>query len=349
MMVGMGKDLTNKTVGELGAVVGDLGGKSYFGGYIFSFIHTRDVVDISEITPLPKVFRGRLVEEGYYIGRLGLVDRLEDPDGTVKFVFELHDGPRVETVLMRGAEGSDRNTLCISCQAGCRMGCSFCATGKLKFGRNLTAGEIVDQVNYVWANCGRISNVVYMGMGEPMDNYDEVLRSVRILNDKNGKNIGQRRITISTCGVTGGIERLAGEGLQVRLGVSLHAATDETRKRIMPIAGRYPLVKLIGSTRKYQRVTGRRVTFEYCMIKGINDSNADAAGVVKLIGSLKANVNLIEYNSHKGCSFSPSDRARIHRFRDILTGDGIETVIRYKRGRSINAACGQLGLANSKY
>lgn len=336
----MDKNLKNKTLAELEQIVADLGGKKYLAEYIFSFIHAKDVEQIADITPLSKDFRQKLADTGCCISQLKIIEKLTDPDGTIKFLFELKDGVRVESALLTD---DGRKTLCISCQAGCRMGCRFCATGQLKFRRNLTAGEIVDQFNQAEKNCGKISNVVYMGMGEPMDNFDEVMRSVRILNDPAGKNIGQRHITISTCGLPEGIARLADEPLQVRLAVSLHAAGDEKRGRIMAVAKVQPIKKVIESIKNYQKKTKRRITFEYCMIKDVNDSASDAKALIKLIAGIKANVNLIEYNAHQGCVFEPSSGNNIRRFAQILTEAGIETTIRYKRGRTIKAACGQLG------
>ncbi len=339
----MDMDLKNKTLKELEELVMGFGGKKYLARYIFSFIHSQDAVEIENISPLSKDFRQKLIEAGYYISTMGLVEKFVDPDGTVKFLFELGDGVRIETVLMVTGAPQSRKTLCISCQGGCRMGCAFCATGKLKYKRNLTAGEIVGQVNYVAADCGAVNNVVYMGMGEPMDNYDEVMRSIEMINHHAGKNIGQRHITISTCGVIEGIDRFGDEKLQVHLAISLHSSRDQVRSKIMAVAGKYPLRELLCSIKGYQKKTKRRVMFEYCMIKGLNDSDSDAKALVTLLKGLNANVNLIEYNPHDGCEFQPSSRNRIQSFLDILMTNGVETTVRYKRGQTIKAACGQLG------
>ena len=338
----MDKDLKNKTAGELTEIVKQFGEKGYLAGYIFSFIHAKDAKSLDDITPLPKVFRNRLVKMGYYLSRLKTTEKLTDPDGTVKYVFAAGDGSRIETVLL--VDGT-RSTLCISSQAGCRRGCAFCATGKGKFARELTAGEIADQVNRAAADHGKLNNIVYMGMGEPMDNFDEVIRSVKILNDRAGRNIGQRHITISTCGITEGIDKLAQLGLQVRLAVSLHAGDDKLREKIMAVAKKYPLKTVLESVRNYQRQVRRRVTFEYCMIKGLNDSAAQGRRLIKVLSNVNAHVNLIEYNPHPGCEFSPSEPRTIYHFAEILKAAGIETSIRYKRGADINAACGQLGTA----
>ncbi|HEG44084.1 MAG TPA: 23S rRNA (adenine(2503)-C(2))-methyltransferase RlmN [Phycisphaerales bacterium] len=339
----MDMDLKNKTLNELEELVAEFGGKKYLAKYIFSFIHAKDAAEIEDVTPLSKDLRQKLIEAGYYISAMRLVEKFVDPDGTIKFLFELGDGVRIETVLMVTAAPQSRKTLCISCQGGCRMGCAFCATGKLKYQRNLTAAEIVDQVNYVAADCGAVNNVVYMGMGEPMDNYDNVMRSIQMINHHAGKNIGQRHITISTCGVTEGIDRFADEKLQVHLAISLHSPCDQVRSKIMSIAGKYPLGELFDSIKHYQKRTKRRVMFEYCMIKGLNDTDSDAKALAKLLKGLNANVNLIEYNQHDGCEFEPSSRNRIQSFLDILMTSGVETTVRYKRGQTIKAACGQLG------
>ena len=336
----MNKDLKNKTLDELRIIVTDFGKKPYLAKYIFSFIHQKAVNNIDDISTLPKDFRAGLAEAGYYISQLKTVEKLTDPDGTVKYLFELSDGGKIEAVLL---EDKGRKTVCISCQVGCRLGCVFCATGYIKFERNLTAGEIVDQVLVASKDYGKINNVVFMGMGELLDNYDEVIKAVRILADQAGMNIGIRKQTISTCGITPGIAKLADEEIFPRLAVSLHAVNDTLRKRIMPIANKYPLADLIKQLRKYKEKTGRRVTLEYCMIKGLNDNKAAAGKLIELLAGLPVHVNLIKYNPHPGCDFRSSEPATLREFRDVLMKAGIETIIRFRRGRSIKAACGQLG------
>ena len=248
----MDKDLKNKTLSELTRLIADLGQKDYLAKYIFTFIHTQNAEGIDDITPLPKAFRRQLMENGFYISSLKTLDKLTDHDIAVKFLFQLPDNLGVESVLLID---KNRKTLCVSCQAGCRMGCSFCATGGIKFQRNLTAGEIVDQLNCAQKHCGRINNIVYMGMGEPMDNYDNVIRSAQIFNHPDAKNIAARHITISTCGIAEGIEKLADEKLQLRLAVSLHGPKDSIRNKIMPVTKKYPLDALLQSVKRYQRKT----------------------------------------------------------------------------------------------
>jgi 23S rRNA (adenine2503-C2)-methyltransferase len=336
----MDKDLKNKSISELEEIAAAYEQKNFIARNIFSFIHKHNKSDIDQLTTLSKEFRAQLKQDGFCISELKTAEIFNDPDGTRKFLFELGDGTRIETVELLDA---DRRTLCISTQVGCRMTCQFCATARLGFTRSLTAGEIVDQVIQVEKADGRISNVVYMGMGEPFDNYDEMVKSVRMLNSTAGKNIGIRHITISTAGIIAGIERLAEEGMQVRLAISLHAVRDHVREKIMRISRKYPIAPLLEAVRYYQRKTKRRVTFEYVMINGLNDSAADARALSKLITGIKANINLIEYNPHDGCDFAPSDRKTIKAFRQILADAGWETAIRFKRGRQIKAACGQLG------
>jgi len=336
----MDKDLKNKTLSELEKLVIDLGQKKYQARYIFSFIHALDVPDISQITPLAKDFRKQLTDNGFYISKLNTVETFNDPDGTVKYLFELPDRCRIETVLLFDDQ---RKTLCVSTQAGCVMNCVFCATGKLKFRRNLTAAEIADQVNTVQSKDSKISNVVFMGMGEPMENYDSVIKAVRILNHPQGKNIGIRHLTVSTCGIIPGILKLAQEDIHPRLAISLNAPTNILRSKLMPSNKKYPLEKLLKAVSTYQNITELRVTFEYILIDGLNDTVLYAQMLARLLRGYKCNINLIEYNPHRATTFAASDRAAMKRFAAVLENAGIETTIRLKKGQQINAACGQLG------
>ncbi len=338
---GMQKDLKSYTPTQLRYLVENLGQKPFCANYIFSFIHTKNCTGIAEITPLPKHFRQYLSEAGFYISQIKLVDEQKDPDGTVKFLFMLEDGEHIESVLLTD---NDRKTVCVSTQVGCRMSCSFCATGRLKFVRNLTAAEITDQISFIKKHVGSdINNVVYMGMGEPLDNYENTLTAVKILNDKAGLNIGIRRQTISTVGLTPKILQLADEDIYPRLAVSLHSADDATRKQIVAAANKYPLKQVKKALQTYQKKTHQRITIEYCLIKDINDSTEQAKQLVKFLKGIKCNINLIEFNPYPQSPFAPSSKERITAFSDWLKKAGIETVIRYRRGRSIKAACGQLG------
>lgn len=336
----MDKNLKNLTYAGLLDVTAAYGQKPFTAKYLFSFIHQKNTGDITGVTPLSKSFRQQLMNDGYTVSGLELLEKHDDPDGTVKFVFGLSDGGRIESARL---QDDGRNTLCLSTQAGCRMGCRFCATGQLRFERNLTPAEIVDQVYTAEAQCGKIHNVVYMGMGEPLDNFDAVMRSVAILNHPDGRNLGIRHITLSTCGLPEEIKKLALSPLQPRLAVSLHAPDDATRARLMRIGTKYPLKDIIAALKQYQTITGKRITIEYCMIDSVNDRPEQAKGLIQLLRPLKVNVNLIELNPFPGCPFATAAPRKIRAFADIFSDAGIETVIRYKRGRSINAACGQLG------
>ena len=336
----MDKNLKSKTYSELIDLVVACGQKPFTAKYLFTFIHEKGVSCLDDVTPLSKAFRQKLADEGYTISGIKPLETHEDPDGTVKLVFGLAGGPRIETVRL---QDGDRNTLCISTQAGCRMGCKFCATGQLEFLRNLTAAEIVDQLYQAEKALGKVHNVVYMGMGEPLDNYDAVLASVAILNNENGRNIGIRHITVSTCGLPAEIKELALAPLQPRLAVSLHAPTDEIRSKIMRIGSKHSLTDLMSALKIYQSITSKRITIEYCMIDGVNDALDHARELTRVLRPLKVNVNLIELNPFPGCRYDASSPAHIQKFAKVLSDAGIETVIRFKRGRSIKAACGQLG------
>jgi 23S rRNA (adenine2503-C2)-methyltransferase len=336
----MNGDLKDKTLVEIEQIASAMGQKRYAAGYIFSFVHSKGCEDVSQISPLSKAFRSDLAGQGYFISRLDIVKKLTDADGTVKYTFGLADGGRIESVLLFDGR---RKTLCVSTQAGCAMDCAFCATAKVKLRRNLTAGEIVDQVYAVQRDRHRVSNVVYMGMGEPLQNYEAVLKSVRILNHPAGANIGIRHLTISTCGIAPAIKMLADEDLHPRLAISLNAPTDNLRTRLMPVNKRYPIADVLAAVKAYQLKVKDRVTFEYVMIKGHNDDAAHARLLAKLLSKFKCNVNLIEYNPHRGCEFTGSSTEKLERFAEILEESGIETTIRFRMGRGISAACGQLG------
>ncbi len=361
----MNKDLKDKTLEELERIVVGLGQKKYLAGYLFRFIHAQNGHDLAALTTLSKAFRTQLAEQSYVISRVKVVDCLRDPDGSAKYLFELADGERIESVLL---PDEDRLTLCVSTQVGCPMGCAFCATGEIQFRRNLTAGEIVDQVYAVEVSSvkcqvssetdsplqtsdfkletseaqPRITNLVYMGMGEPFQNYDAVLRSIRILNHSSGRNIGIRHITVSTSGVAPAIRQLAKEEIRPRLAISLSAPSDPLRDRLMPINRKHPISELLNAVRDYQAETGQRVTFEYVMIDKVNDTINHAKLLVKLLRNLMYNVNLIEHNPFSGCEFTGSSRDRIQKFAEVLKEAGVETTIRFRMGRGIKAACGQL-------
>lgn len=273
------------------------------------------------------------------------VRQVVSKDGTTtKTLFELKDGLKIEAVLMHFKDG--RHTVCISSQAGCQLGCKFCATGTMRFGRNLTYEEISDQVLFyaqqLQQSKRRISNIVLMGMGEPFMNYDNVMKALHVINDPEGLNIGARNITVSTSGICPGIEKLVNEDIQVNLAVSLHAPTQELRRKIMPVANMYSLDKLMDAIRNYQEKTKRRVSYEYVMLKGINDGEDQAHDLGKLIRGQLCHVNLIPYNATGIAGIEGSIPEKIKKFRDIVKEYGVAVTIRVTLGQDIEAACGQL-------
>jgi len=337
----MNKDLKNIELSELEELCIKLGLQKYQAKNIFSWIHQKNCDSIDKISNLAKDVRSKLKTDGFFISNLKTVNKLEDPDGTIKYIFQLADEHKIETVLLKDKKG--RITLCISSQVGCSYQCDFCATGRVKFKRNLTAAEIADQVIQIAKDGIQMNNLVYMGMGEPLVNYDNVISSVRILNNKHGKNIWARHITISTVGIIPGIRKLTEEPLQIRLAISLHAATDTLRNKLIPVNKKYPLADLIKAVKEYQYKTKRRVTFEYIILNEVNDSRENARSLMKTINRIKCNVNLIEFNDYSGSPYQASDRKKIKEFKWLLQDRGFEVNLRYKRGRDISAACGQLG------
>ncbi|MDD4476792.1 MAG: 23S rRNA (adenine(2503)-C(2))-methyltransferase RlmN [Patescibacteria group bacterium] len=301
------------------------------------------IKDWSEATSLAVILREKLTQEcPLEIDARVFISK----DGqAIKALIKLKDGLAIESVLMRYKEG--RNAICASTQVGCPLGCVFCATGKMGFKRNLDAGEIVEQIlffaRYLKERGETIKNVVLMGMGEPFLNYDNVLLATRIINDKDGLNLGIRHISISTAGLTEGIRKLAEENLAVNLAISFHAPDDELRARLMPIGKQYPIEKILSAVDEYIEKTGRKVMFEYVLIKGVNDSDADAKKLAKLMKKKLYMVNLIAYNSTN--DFSQSSPERTARFKEILENEGVSVTERHSFGTDIFAACGQLAVS----
>ena len=328
---------------ELEEFFSGLGERSYRSGQVWQGAYIDLAPSYDEITTLSKALRAKLARELPF-GALQVASTVESRDKrTHKTLFKLADGETIETVLMLY---DLRRTICVSTQVGCAIGCAFCATGKSGFTRNLSAGEIVAQVLHYARNLAslgeRITNIVYMGMGEPFLNYDAVMKSIRILNDHEGFNLGARSFTVSTVGIIPGIERFTQEDLQVKLAISLHAGDDQLRTRLVPINARYPLGPLMASCRAYVRKTHRRLTFEIALIDGVNDSGEDAKKVAKLLAGLLCHVNLIPLNPIPGSTFRPSPRERVDAYAQELTGAGINTTVRVGRGVKISAGCGQL-------
>jgi 23S rRNA (adenine2503-C2)-methyltransferase len=338
------KSIYELSLEELVAVVEGWGQPGYRARQVWEWLYQHEAAEFAAMTTLPQTLRDCL-EAGFRIGSLELITEVHSTDGqTVKRLWRLPDGQMIEGVLME--YDGVRRTACISTQAGCAMGCVFCATGQMGFARHLTAGEIVEQAvqfaRQLDAQGERLSNVVLMGMGEPLHNYDATLQAILRLNDEAGLNIGQRHITLSTVGLVPAIRRFADERLQVGLAISLHAATDDERSKLLPINKRWPLAKLLEAIHYYIDRTGRRVTFEWALIAGENDTVEQAQKLGQLLHDVKCHVNLIPLNPTDGYAGGPSDPARVETFQAVLRSYHIGSTVRVRRGIDIQAGCGQL-------
>ena len=333
-------DLKSMTLAELQLFMGEMGEAKFRAKQIFQWLHEKQVSSFGEMTNLSQKLREKL-EETAKISGVKMVEKLvSKEDGTRKYLFGLKNGSIIESVLMQYEYG---NTVCVSTQAGCRMGCRFCASTLDGVERSLTAGEMLAQVYEIQKDLGdRISGVVLMGSGEPLDNYDNVIRFIHLLNAPQGQSMGQRHITLSTCGLIEKMYELAEESLQITLAVSLHAPNDEIRRQIMPVAKANAMDRLLQACVDYADRTGRRVTFEYALIQGVNDSDACARELGQRLRGMLCHVNLIPMNPVKERNFTKSNTARVHRFAEIVQQSGVETTIRRRLGSDIDAACGQL-------
>lgn len=324
---------------QLKEFVKGLGQPAFRGGQLFKWMHEKRVDSFAAMTDLPKALICRL-EETCCIERLQIDQKQQSRDGTVKYLFRLPDGNCIETVWMQYSYG---NTVCVSTQVGCRMGCRFCASTQGGKVRDMTAGEIAGEIYAAMADQGqRVSHIVLMGIGEPLDNFDNVMDFLSIISSPHGINIGMRNISLSTCGLVPRIAELAQRRLQLTLSISLHAPTDEMRSRMMPVNDAYPVAQLIAACRDYQEETGRRISFEYSMVRGVNDSPETAERLAKLIRGMGAHVNLIPINPVDGSPFTATDAAAIRRFQAHLTRLGVNATVRRRLGTDISAACGQL-------
>ena len=337
------QDIKELTLAELESSLVSWGQPKYHARGIFNWIYQKGVYEFEGMSNLPVTLRKRLAKEFYILG-LGIADLQKSFDGTTKFLFELADKNLVEAVDIPAAR---RCTGCISSQAGCKFSCKFCASGLGGFKRNLTAGEILEEALYLKNNSSGIdlTHIVFMGTGEPLDNYENVLKAIRVINSPLAFNIGARRITVSTCGIIPGIKRLALEDLQIELSISLHAAIDKTRSQIMPVNKKYPLEALIKCCQEYIAKTNRQITFEYILIKGFNSNLSSAQSLVKLLKDLRlAKVNLIPANYVAELKIAPPVISEAASFKDYLFKAGINVTLRKGRGQDIEAACGQLRL-----
>ncbi len=340
-------DIKNLNMEELKEFVKELGFEPYRAKQIAQWLYKKRVKSFDEMTNLSKKAR-ELLSRKARIDVLKTVKIEASTDGTRKYLFELSDGNRIESVFI---PEKDWNTLCVSTQVGCPAGCKFCLTAKDGFTRNLTAAEIVDQYIHVQRDVGenrRISNVVFMGMGEPLLNFDNVKKAVEIMTHKDMLDLSTRKVTVSTVGVVPGIDRMAKEMNKVKLAVSLHATTDEQREKIVPMNRRWPIGEIMKALRRYPADNNRRIMIEYVMLKGVNDSLEDARRLVKLIKGIPVKVNLIPFNPYPGAPFQPTPREDIEKFQKVLWDHNIAAFIRDSRGQDISAACGMLRTKEKK-
>ena len=337
--------ITSFTIEQLTALMKELGQPGFRAKQIFHWVHQKQAAEFSQMTDQPKALIARL-EQDFYIAQHKVRRCQRSKDGTVKYLFELADGNCIETVLMRYNYG---NTVCVSTQVGCRMGCRFCASTQGGRVRNLEAGEIAAEIYGVMRDTGeRVSHVVLMGIGEPLDNFDNVMDFLEIVSCADGINIGMRNFSLSTCGLVPMIDKLAEKKLQLTLSVSLHAPENTMRSSMMPVNNAYPVEQLIAACRRYQQTTGRRISFEYSMVRGVNDSDQTAAMLAKLIRGMGAHVNMIPINPVDGSPYSASDDANVRRFQQRLMDLGVNATVRRRLGQDISAACGQLRREDSK-
>lgn len=334
------KDIKSLTLEELKAEMAALGEKPFRAAQLYEWMHRKLARGYEEMSNIPAAMKAKCGESYRYTALHVAAVQESAIDGTKKYLFALADGNMVESVWMRYKHG---NSVCISSQVGCRMGCRFCASTLDGLVRNLTPSEMLDQIYAIILETGeRVSNVVVMGSGEPLDNYENLLRFITLLTDENGLHISQRNVTVSTCGIVPVMRELAGEKLQITLALSLHAATDEKRRELMPIANRFTLAELMDCCAYYFEQTGRRITFEYSLVRDVNDTRKDAETLAALIRGLNCHVNLIPVNPVRERAYVQSERQAVEAFAALLAKKGINATVRREMGRDIDGACGQL-------
>ena len=339
------KNIKDYNLDELKQELVNLEEKTFRAEQIFKWLYQEKVKSFDEMTNISLDLREKL-KENYTMCNFNILKKQVSKDGTIKYLFDVLDGNAIETVLMSYHHGY---SICVSSQIGCKMGCKFCASTGINFIRNLSSGEIVEQILAVEQDTKvRISNVVFMGIGEPLDNYDNVINAIHILNNQKGLNIGARHISISTSGLVPKIYKLAEENIPCTLSISLHATTNEKRSKMMPVNDAYPIEELIKACKSYIEKTNRRISFEYALAKENNDNLEDAKGLVKLLKGMLCHVNLIPINKIENGSFTKSSNEHIIEFRDYLNEHGIVATIRRELGSDIEAACGQLRRKNLK-
>lgn len=334
------KDIKSLNQKELTEFIESLGEKGFRAKQIYQWIHEKQVDSFEEMTNISKKFIETLEENAYLTSLKKEEVQISKLDGTRKYLFLLEDGNVIESVLMRYKHG---NSVCISSQVGCRMGCRFCASTLDGLVRGLTAGEMLDQIYQIGKDIGeRISNVVVMGTGEPLDNYENLLKFIELLTDEKGLNISQRNLTVSTCGIVPKMRELADEKLSITLALSLHASNQAKRLELMPVANKYDIQEVIDACKYYFDVTGRRITFEYSLVGGVNDTDQDARELSQLIKGINCHVNLIPVNPIKERDYVQSNAKVIEAFKNKLEKAGINVTVRREMGRDIDGACGQL-------
>lgn len=331
--------ISSYTEPQLAELVKEMGQPAFRAKQLFKWLHEKQARSFSEMTDQPKAFLAAL-EERFFIETLETERRQQSKDGTVKYLFRLPDGNCIETVLMRYSYG---NTVCVSTQVGCRMGCRFCASTLDGMVRNLAPSEMLDQIYRIQTISGeRVDNIVIMGSGEPMDNFQNVVQFLKLINSDKGLHISARNITVSTCGLVDKIRELADLQLQITLAISLHAPNDELRKTMMPIANKYSIEQIMEACRYYLKQTGRRISFEYSLVKGVNDTQECAEQLSGLLHGMNCHVNLIPVNPIKERDYRQSEKQAIAAFKNKLERNGINVTIRREMGRDIDGACGQL-------
>ncbi|MBR2731420.1 MAG: 23S rRNA (adenine(2503)-C(2))-methyltransferase RlmN [Clostridia bacterium] len=336
----MSGDILSMTLPELQTTLTAAGLPAFRAKQIFQWLHQHGAADYGEMTNLPKSLRETLAASYPIIGCRIVRQQTSALDGTVKFLFAMQGGDYVESVVMQYKYGA---TICVSSQIGCKMGCAFCASTLGGFRRGLTAGEMLSQLYTAERALGiQISHIVLMGMGEPLDNFDNVMRFLSLVNDENGRNLSMRNISLSTCGLVPQIRALQTRHLQLTLSVSLHAPNNDLRDRIMPVNRRYPIEELLSACRDYAAVTSRRISFEYAMLAGVNDSDACALELAQRLRGMLCHVNLIPVNEVAESPFHPSSPERVQRFVELLARGGVNATVRRKLGGDIDASCGQL-------
>ena len=333
-------DIKSMNLVELTEFVASIGEKAFRAKQLYQWLHVKQVYAFDDMTNLSKAFREKLNEVSFITDLKQEQVQISQIDGTRKYLFLLEDGNVIESVLMRYKHG---NSVCISSQVGCRMGCRFCASALGGLVRGLRPSEMIDQIYKIGQDIGeRISNVVVMGTGEPMDNYDNLLKFITLLTDENGLNISQRNLTVSTCGIVPRMRQLADEKLSITLALSLHASNQKKRLELMPVANKYDIHDVIDACKYYFDQTGRRVTFEYSLVGGVNDTDEDARELSQLIHGMNCHVNLIPVNPIKERDYVQSNAAVIAAFKNKLEKNGINVTVRREMGRDIDGACGQL-------